>query len=356
MDRLIELLVSRGVILAISGLVSGIAVTLFGVWLKQHFDLKSKKQDYIRLLYLYVEPLASSSVGLLWRFDELLIHKRGEYLMQPIPRTEFEDYKVKSTFYRLVKLISWIHAFKMERSNLAIRQMKMLTGIEESFLKLESALADGHKAEREYLERILNIAGKHLPSNRAEWEAAAYSITIILKKHIEANKVDFIDELEEDKQKECLEDCFNDLISKGLLDELPKPDMKSLTLESLRFREAYIFRDWQEAIASLFLIKLQNENKMYDVKSYIEFESFYDNPNEENKWVERIKRLLLGVNVLNPDSWDYRYDQIREITKATTAIVITLQKTFKNEKVIDDKAFELAQSIEKNLAQTKLGG
>lgn len=78
-------------------------------------------------------------------------------LLAKEPRTDFEDYKLRSTYYRLAILLGWLRALRRELSFLRLAGKHRIDIIEDAIDNLERSLADGHHVELQRLSGLLLI-------------------------------------------------------------------------------------------------------------------------------------------------------------------------------------------------------
>jgi len=126
------------------------------LWTDRREAAKSADEVYRR----YAEPLASAVTSLLWRLKEMLGHDgRASYLLSQDPKTVFEDYKLRSTYYRLAAVLGWVRALRRELSFFRRGAGGRLDEIEDAIANLEASLADGHHVELQRLDGLLQIWG-----------------------------------------------------------------------------------------------------------------------------------------------------------------------------------------------------
>jgi len=84
---------------AIANIFTGL-VRDFGA--KAWFDRRDVQRSSDEVFRRYAEPLASATTSLYWRLKEILARDgRASFLTSVEPRTEFDQYKLLSTYFRL---------------------------------------------------------------------------------------------------------------------------------------------------------------------------------------------------------------------------------------------------------------
>ena len=147
--------VAGGLAGAVATLLAGILRDFVAKWWTDRREENKSAEDVYRG---YAEPLASAAIALLWRLKETFGKDgRASYLSAREPRTSFEDYKLRSTYYRLAAVLGWIRALRRELSFLRLADKKRLEVIESAIISLESSLADGHHVEFQRLDGLIRI-------------------------------------------------------------------------------------------------------------------------------------------------------------------------------------------------------
>ena len=95
---------------AIIGAITSIIVVILRdfaakLWSDRRETQKSAEDVYCR----YAEPLGSATTSLMWRLREIFsLSGRASFLIGQEPRTTFEDYKLRSTYYRLAAVFGLV--------------------------------------------------------------------------------------------------------------------------------------------------------------------------------------------------------------------------------------------------------
>jgi len=311
---------------------------IFWYW-KESYEIKKTE---INIFRAYAKPLAVASESLFWRLVEVLYTEgRGDFLYNKSNRTDFEEYKFKSTIYRLAALLGWLRAFRNELSYSVIFGVKKTTKFESSISDFKSALADGPHVEFKVLEKVAKIWNIDLPSDTKSLESIAISGTNLLKPKFKDHGVNSIKELPETEQQNLCKslsvvicDKLNiNKISDSVLDET-----KYRIIECLSIREAWIYRDWQDGIGDLMIRESKFGNRNFEVIGYYDFEeNFLGNDSKYERWVKRLESLFDELDISGKNKLDFRKSQLEKLLLSTASLLLTLSEVESNHTYISNK-------------------
>ena len=183
---------------AIATLLTGILRDFVAKWWSDHRDSQRSSDDIYRG---YAEPLAAAATSLMWRLLEVFgSDGRGSFLVASEPRTVFEDYKLRSTYYRLAALLGWIRALRRELSFLRLAGKRRIEIIDDAIEQLERSLADGHHVEIKRLEGLLHLWQIPPSSEKVEKGKLAVDVENVVKTTLQHSSVTTAHDLEPDAQ------------------------------------------------------------------------------------------------------------------------------------------------------------
>jgi hypothetical protein len=116
---------------------------------------------------------------------------------------------------------------------------------------------------------------------------------------------------------------------------------KNRALAFLGIKEAYIYRDWQQAIGDILLVPVSNAPRRFEVIGYDQFEALFlshdvaDLPRQ--RWIRRLDAVFLGLEPDKEDIFDARRNQLKRVFEATCEL----------EKVLQDKIQQYSSKIAK---------
>lgn len=310
-------------------------VTLLGIFLKDYvFQKLKERRDQSKSTHdvykKYAEPLSAAAESMFWRLNEIFnVKGRAHFLMRSDVITGFEDYKYKSTLYRLASLIGWIYAIKKEQSYMKPIGATSQISISEALRVFESALADGPHVETERLSRLTELWSLECSSEKS------LDLSIALeKKHksfLKSKNVGLATELCDQDLYDLCRGCANFLCGQldcnQLRDELIRETMHQ-SARRLSIREAWIYRDWQAGIGELMVRKSESEARDFDVIGFKEFESMLESDDSEvSKWISRIENTFENLDIDKLDGQDVRVEQVRSTFKAVAKLIVEINNS-----------------------------
>lgn len=323
-------------IAAIVGGLAGAAATLLaGVlrdiaakwWTDRRGDRRSADEVYRR----YAEPLAAAATSLMWRLNEMFGKDgRSSFLTAREPRTDFEDYKLRSTYYRLAALLGWLRALRRELSFLRLAGKHRIDIIEDAIDNLERSLADGHHVELQRLKGLLHIWA--LPSVAEERLRLRLAVDLenCVKRALQTEPVASALELSPAGQSAlCTEAaaliCMSAKFAPISADVLA--ETRSRAIRQVAIREAWLYRDWQAAVGDLVLRESTAGNRRFDVIGFGDFESLMLEPTPAQfRILCRIGSMFHDVDLDHADPFDARPATLNALLCATAALVHEIAK------------------------------
>ncbi len=340
---------------ALIGAASALATT----WLKEsvfqkHTEVRSKQQQQKEIFRNYASPLITASENLIWRFSEIFVDHRHHFLKSTTLPLVYNEYKRVSTLYRIASLLGWIRAVNLELNALprgsvgGTPDFNLVLG---AIGKVQSALADGPFVELDRLKKVCSIW--RLPINfddkasedrtkklATNFEVKLYALAGDSLKHDSS----YIANLgEQEKLRICA--GLYDYICKELKYQ-PKPEnilIETLdkSIAALSYREALIYRDWQDAIGDSMLAEDPNSVRRYKIIGYEKFEEILAG---SSLWMKTFRESIVDIDFEFTDPNDSRAKQLKDLASGVSAIIIALYRT-EDKDLVSTAAVELAKKI-----------
>jgi len=299
---------------------------------------------------LYAEPLAAASVSLFWRLDEVLAgHGRAAFLLVDKNTTEFEDYKLRSTYYRMAALLAWIRALRRELTFFKSGSTGRLQAVEDALRRFEAALADGHHVELQRLNALAQLWRMPRIDDQTAWTRLAVDLERCYKRSLRTAGVPTADALPPDARQQLCQQVGS-LISAacktaGLSQEILS-ETEAQAVRAIEIREAWIYRDWQTAIGDLLVRPQAGAPRRFDVAGFGEFEQMVLAPCEETfRWLERLSRFFVDLDVDDRSEFDARPTTIRNTYVATAQLVVALNGVDSSYALVDPVSLRRARDV-----------
>jgi hypothetical protein len=336
-------------IAALIGALSALATTFLKDFLIQRWNetrLKSMQQrDIFRN---YAAPLAGACQRLCWRFAEIFIEERHQFLKTATLPLVYNEYKRRSTLYRIASLIGWIRALDLELDALPRGASGFLTPVSKAISEVQSALADGPDVETFRLEQMCAIWGidiqsldeKGRKSLATRLEIRLYESAGDSLKH-DSNH---LKNLEGDKK---LEVCFGlcDFLCKELKRApLPKEIVRETlhqAIAGLSYREALIYRDWQQAIGDAMLEVDKDSVRRFKVIGFEQFEKVLAG---DSLWMEVFRDSIVDIDFEAVDPNDYRAKQLKSLASGVANVLLSLAST-EDRDLVDPNILDIAERL-----------
>jgi hypothetical protein len=320
----------------VGGLAGAIATLLTGVlrdfvakwWSDRREDRRSADEVYRR----YAEPLAAAATSLMWRLNEIFGGDgRASFLLAREHKTDFEDYKLRSTYYRLAALLGWLRALRRELSFLRLAGKHRIDIIEDAIDNLERSLADGHHVELQRLQGLL-LQIWALPSITDERLRLRLAVDLenCVKRALQNEPVASPLDLSEDRQLTLCRDCATLICTSAKFARVSDDvvaETRSRAIRQIAIREAWLYRDWQAAIGDLVLRESTAGSRRFDVIGFGEFEAMILGPTPDQfRLLSRIGALFHDVNLDHEDPFDARPETLKKLFHATATLVFGIAR------------------------------
>lgn len=308
------------------GFVGGAGALLAKEYVAPVFhDWRSKRLREREVYRHYVAPFSLSCIRLLWRFKEVFVDERHHFLLTSSHPIDYNEYKRTSTLYRIASVIGWIRAIDLELSALPQRAVGESDPLADEISRFQSALADGPHVEAFRLEQICKLW--NLPLDRLDVDQKA---TLAMRFEVELYRLAG-DDLKSDKAfVQDMNEADRMNLCRGLSAFLAGHfKMKDIAADmiaetsrravlSLSYRQAWIYRDWQEAIGDSVIEKDEASPRRYKVIGFRSFEAVLS---QQNKWMRAFAYMIEDVDLERADASDFRGDQMKKVAKAVARIV-----------------------------------
>lgn len=339
--------VQAALIGAVASIVVGILRDFVSKWWSEKRASQKSAEDVYRL---YAEPLGSAATSLMWRLREIFSEDgRASYLTEHGPRTAFEDYKLRSTYYRLAAVLGWVRALRRELSFFRLEGVGRLTEIEEAIGSFESALADGHHVELQRLNGLLRIWEIPSISDKKTRLRVAVDVESCAKRAIRNARVASATDIPPESQLMLCKEIAELVCSRASLATVTSEvlqETRSRAIRQIAIREAWLYRDWQAAIGDLMISEAKVGNRRFEVLGFGDFESMLLAPTENQfRSICRITMLFDQVDVDREDPFDARPEALRKLYQATACMVKTIAEVPTSARVIDMRTATEARHI-----------
>ena len=345
---------------ALIGALASIAVSVLRDFVSKRWSEKREARKSEEDVYLrYAEPLGSAATSLLWRLREIFSKEgRASYLTAQEPTTDFEDYKLRSTYYRLAAVLGWLRALRRELSFFRLQGQGRLTGIEEAINDFESALADGHHVELQRLDGLLSIWQLPKIGDSQKRLRVAVDVEGCVKRSIQRAKVASATDISAEPQLALCQEIASLVCSHASIAAVPPEILRetcSRAIRQIAIREAWLYRDWQAAVGDMMIREATLGNRRFEVLGFGAFESMLLNPTEDQlRSLNRIRMLFDIVDVDCENPFDARPEALRKLYRATARMVKVMSEVPTIAAVVDKTtAAEARRALEESSAKNR---
>lgn len=316
---------TASIIVPLLSALIGAVFAIAGILLKEilivranakHTKAESQK-DVVRS---YMAPLASSCEKLIWRYKELFIEKRHQWLMTHTLPTSYNEYKRTSTLYRVATLLGWLRAIDLELNNFIDGSPPSGSPLTDAIAHFRKALADGPHTELRRLEQLCDTWKIDI-SEKSGYEKKAIAIDLEVEYYrVAGSKVkedpDYLSDLTVAKKLECCTVLATFLCNRfGLKPpsaEFIKERIQS-AMESLAYQEALIYREWQDALGDSMLAPDQSSPRKFRIIGYAEFTELL---RTRSPWIAAFRTSIEDINLAIVDKRDVRSAQLMNLAVA----------------------------------------
>lgn len=230
-------------------------------------------------------------------------------------------------------MLGWIRGMDIELSSLAAHNPSYSPPIAAQIKAFRDALADGPVVERARLLQICDLWTLDTTS-KDEISLDRLAVRFEVKSHNAFGQegADLRDAaaLERDKKLRVLRS-----LADFLADELGLSALEDSKLEatlddaaaSLVYREALIYREWQDAIGDTMIERDRDSPRRFRIIGFAEFSKVI--ACSEHPWMKVFAGSLDDIDFEQPNPQDFRAHQLRKVANAAAAMVIAIDKEAK---------------------------
>jgi len=344
---------SEDVMVTVIGATAGLATAVITSFLIPIFQKKQEKVEQRRSIHeKYAQPLAADAVNLLWRLDEILFRGRAQYLHEEAPATAFNVYKRISTCYRLAVVLGWVRAIELEQSYLFFGEDASVEDLRTAVIDLKSALADSPHVELHVLRGLAEVWDLTLPADPGAVARAAACCNAEMQ-HVLAEfgltSHRDLATLEDARQVQVVRRMSRSMTSALGLPSVDDGVVHATCREAvarMSVKQAWIYRDWQQAIGTLMIRPIEDAARRFDAIDYGTFERLFTRTDgDERPWMQRLEAVVVGIDVAAADPADFRVAQLRAVARALAALVCAIEKLNLDRRILDAQACQLAGKL-----------
>jgi hypothetical protein len=338
-------------------------VTLLGIILKDLVlkfieERRATSRAEAAVYSRYSKPLAAAASSLLVRLDEIILQRhRPVYLkIAGIPAgkgagSAFRAYKKLSTLYRLASLIGWVRACRREFSHVRVAPRNENAAIDSAISELENALADGSWIERERVLRLVDLWKLCAAPDITPTKLAEFGILVdnAIWDVLESAQLQEFSELSQDQQESACRTVAK-VMTSYLQTNAVDPAVMSVTwpdaFRIISIREAWLYKDWQDALGDMMLRRVEAEDRKFEVLGYSDFERLYRAGDEAQKErVNQITEIFDALDLSIEDRFDARPRQLRRLSRATAKLVKALNAAQGDQSILSSHVLRVADKV-----------
>lgn len=314
------------------------------IWSEKRAKLNSQ-HDIFRN---YAAPLTASSEKLIWRFQEIFIENRHQFLKIASRPLVYNEYKRKSTLYRTASLLGWIRAVQLELSALPRGASGFLTPISDAMDEIQRALADGPHVEVHRLEQLCAvwrldadvIPGERRKNLATRFEIKLYELAGDELKH-DSEHLKNLAADEKERLCQSLAYFLCEALGRAKLDEGVIRETVNQAVSAMSYREALIYRDWQDAIGDAMLENDPDSVRRFKIIGYDKFERILKG---DALWIEVFRESINDIDFESINPNDFRAKQLKDLSLGVSKLLISLSHTEEKD-LINASALEVANKL-----------
>ena len=260
----------------------------------------------------------------------------------------YNEYKRRSTLYRIASLLGWMRAINIELSTLPRGTSDFLVPITGAFNRVQSAMADGPHVEIYRLEQLcavwrIDIA--ELPKEEKENLAADLETELhrICGPNLKEDTEHLASLSDTDKKTVCtqLSSFLCTRLNLASVQTKIISETKNSAIRAMSYRGALIYRDWQDAIGESMLESDKDSMRRFRIVGYEKFSAIID---QASPWMIVFRELIDNIDFKAVEPNDFRGRQLKHLAAAVSEIAISLSKTDERD-LIDDQTLEAAKKL-----------
>lgn len=334
-----------------ASIAAAVALALFvlkDVVLARLNESRATKRSEALIYRRYLAPLADACTKLVWRANEIFVDERHAYLKTTTRPLDFNAYKRRSTLYRVAALIGWVRAMNIELAALTRTGAAFASPIAEDIKAFQSALADGPHVEIHRLKSISALWGLDLtPLSDSDVKTTAMRFEVTMHHALtgEVGSDDItLDALTPTRQAKVCAVLATFLTDRLGVTALTQTQLKATVAQAVRcltFREALVYRDWQDALGDAMLTPDPDAERRYKLIGYEAFETLLA---EKTPWVRVFAASIDDIDFEDVDPNDFRAHQLARTMDAAARLLVSLSTT-ENKDLVDTKTLETARAL-----------
>lgn len=319
-------------------------------WL-DHRATASTERELRRTLYRkYADPLTSAAESLYWRFREIFEVGRSAYLQPGGGLTRFEKYKASSTRYRVAALLGWMRALKRELVLCNAQPDPSVRPMRDALHELETSLAEGAHIERDVATRLAQLWGL----DDLAPDEAGRDVNAVVDRCLHEHQVASVAALEDGQLAVLLREVAQIMSRNAGKGVVPGAIVAASTATAVRVlstKEAWIYRDWQDAIGDWMLVENVGGARRFDVKGYRLYDSERPSDDGGDEWLERLAELTDGLDVGADDTNDARIAQLRGVYHAVANLIVRFHNAEPQLSSVRETTLEAVRATLKSAAE-----
>lgn len=318
---------------AVLSAIIGSATAVAGILLKDFAfailaEKRLRKRSEAHVYRQYLAPMSAASEKLMWRSREIFVDMRHNFLKTTALPLEFNRYKRRSTLYRIATLVGWIRGMSLELAAAPRGATPALAPLARQIAEFQSALADGPYVERHRLEQVCAIWGIDLSgASSADLRKLAFQFETALHSAAGNTSDTPLSSLPDDNQY-ILCDLLMRFVCNSLGIAFVERDIVSSrtprVINALTYREALLYRDWQDALGDAMLLPDPDSSRRYKVIGYEAFCELLDN--SPTPWMKVLSSSIDDIDFDTVDKNDFRAQQLRNLSRSVAGILIEIHK------------------------------
>jgi hypothetical protein len=338
------------VVAAFIGAASALTVVVFkDLLLELWKERRTRRHSEAEVYEQYLAPLCEACEKIVWRTREIFVLDRHAFLKTHTLPLQFNAYKRASTLYRIAVVIGLIRGMRLELSSLPRRNPSFSSPITKAIGEFQGALADGPSVETERLKRLCAIWQFDLSSQSRE-ELDRLAMRFEVKAH-EAAGTGAGSDLRSiaalsvaKKQKLCRE--LASFLAADLGVGAPAVALVTASIdaavEGLVFREALLYRDWQDALGDEMIESDKDSARRFRIVGYARFAELLEQ--KQSPWMIVFAASIDDIDLEILDSNDFRGRQLKRLARAAASILVQASASMRHPPV-DAGALEAAKVL-----------
>lgn len=342
---IVSALIGAGAAIGVMLLRNGLFPWIKSFWVRKQSDAEIYRR--------YLGPLAEACAKIVWRSKEIFLEHRHAFLNTATLPRDYNEYKRKSTLYRIATLLGWIRGMDIELSTLAAHNPGYTPPIAAQISAFRNALAEGPVVERDRLVQVCAVWGFDT-TRMVEKSLARLAARFEVKSHgafgEEGSALRDAAKLERDKKLRALRvlaDFTAGELGLATLDDASLEATLDDAAASLVYREALIYREWQDAIGDAMIERDRDSPRRFRIIGFAEFSKLIGS--SKQPWMKVFAGSLDDIDFEQPNPQDFRAHQLRKVANAAAAMVIAIDKKGKPSPLSTD----VVETARKLLAATK---